>query len=148
MVKTIILSSLIASLFLAADAKTYNTKVVILGGGVSGISAALNLTDAGITDFMMVEARDELGGRAQNAPFAGTNVELGCNWVQGLGTNPINQMAIKYKLKTAFSDSADVVWYDEDGKYNGTEIYDRANEALEAVNELGSKYILLFGIDL
>jgi polyamine oxidase len=139
MVKSIILSSLIASLFLAADAKVYNTKVVILGGGVSGISAALNLTDAGVTDFLMLEARDELGGRAQNAPFAGTKVELGCNWVQGLGTNPINEMATRYKLNTAKSDSADVVWYDEDGKYDGKAIYDRANEALEAVNELGSK---------
>ena len=143
MVKTVILSALVASLALAADAKVYNTKVAILGGGVSGISAALNLTAAGIQDFMMIEARDILGGRAQNTDFAGTKVELGCNWVQGLGTNPVNQLALKYGLKTAFSDSADVVWYDHKGKYNGTEIYDKANEALEAVNALGSKYNFL-----
>ncbi|CAO3625809.1 unnamed protein product [Mucor hiemalis] len=138
---TAVATGILASLILAADAKVYNTKVAILGGGVSGISAALNLTAAGVNDILLVEARDILGGRAQNAPFAGTKVELGCNWVQGLGTNPVNQLALKYGLKTAFSDSADVVWYDEEGKYNGTEIYDKANEALEAVNALGMKKI-------
>lgn len=43
-------------------AKTYDTQVVILGGGVSGIHAAINLTASGITDFMLVEAREVLGG--------------------------------------------------------------------------------------
>lgn len=52
-----------------AEAKEYKTKVAILGGGVSGISAALNLTAAGITDFMMIEARDILGGKALSYAF-------------------------------------------------------------------------------
>lgn len=47
-------------------AKTYDTKVVILGGGVSGIHAAINLTASGITDFMLVEARDVLGGNVSS----------------------------------------------------------------------------------
>lgn len=34
-----------------------------MGGGVSGISAALNLTANGIDDIIMVEARDTLGGK-------------------------------------------------------------------------------------
>lgn len=60
--KSIVFSTLLAFGCYLADAKTYNTKVVILGGGVSGISAALNLTANGIDDIMMVEARDALGG--------------------------------------------------------------------------------------
>ena len=47
---------------LASLAETLHTKVVILGGGVSGISAARNLTAGGVSDFMIIEARDELGG--------------------------------------------------------------------------------------
>jgi phytoene dehydrogenase-like protein len=35
----------------------------------------------GITDFVIVEARDELGGRAHDIEFAGIRVENGCNWV-------------------------------------------------------------------
>jgi polyamine oxidase len=138
MVKTISIL-LAACLLVAAEAKEYHTKVVILGGGVSGISAALNLTAAGITDFMMVEARDILGGRAQDTQFGDVNVELGCNWVQGLGTNPINQLALKYNLSTAFSDSTDVLWYGEKGKYNGTDTYNALDKAFEKVLDIGCK---------
>jgi hypothetical protein len=60
--KSLVLTALLATCGYMADAKEYKTKVAILGGGVSGISAALNLTAAGITDFMMIEARDVLGG--------------------------------------------------------------------------------------
>lgn len=138
-------SLLLASCFLAAvQAKEYHTKVVILGGGVSGISAALNLTASGISDFMMVEARDILGGRAQNAPFADINVELGCNWVQGLGTNPINQLALKYNLSTTFSDSTDVVWYNESGKYDGTATYNKLDAGFTKVLDIGSKTLFFF----
>jgi polyamine oxidase len=55
-------STILASCLCLVSAETYRTKVAILGGGVSGISAALNLTSQGITDFMMIEARDVLGG--------------------------------------------------------------------------------------
>ncbi|KAI9270303.1 hypothetical protein EDC94DRAFT_512694 [Helicostylum pulchrum] len=134
-IKSVLLAT--GCLLAAVQAKEYHTKVVILGGGVSGISAALNLTASGISDFMMVEARDILGGRAQNAPFADINVELGCNWVQGLGTNPINQLAIKYNLSTTFSDSADVVWYNESGKYDGTASYNKLDADFTKVLEIG-----------
>jgi heterodisulfide reductase subunit A-like polyferredoxin len=43
------------------------TEVLILGGGMTGVSAAHSLYfDANITDFLIVEGRDELGGRVQN----------------------------------------------------------------------------------
>ncbi|KAI8997016.1 hypothetical protein BDB01DRAFT_769532 [Pilobolus umbonatus] len=118
------------------SATVYNTKVLIIGGGVSGISAALNLTASGITDFMMVEARDVLGGRAQDVPFGDVNVELGCNWVQGLGTNPIHQLANKYKMRTAKTDGDDVVMYDENGRVNGTVVYDAFYEHYEKLSEM------------
>lgn len=61
--KSIVLSTLLAFGCYLTEAKSYDTKVVILGGGVSGISAALNLTANGIDDIIMVEARDTLGGK-------------------------------------------------------------------------------------
>lgn len=51
-----------AAVALPASAETIRTKVAILGGGVAGISAARNLTANGIDDFVIVEARDILGG--------------------------------------------------------------------------------------
>jgi polyamine oxidase len=52
------------------QAATIHTKVAILGGGVSGISASLNLTLAGIDDFVLIEARDVLGGQFLNPFFS------------------------------------------------------------------------------
>lgn len=37
-------------------------EVIILGGGFAGIGAAIKLREAGITDFLLVEKADELGG--------------------------------------------------------------------------------------
>ena len=45
------------------------TSVLILGGGVSGIIAARTLNENGITNFRIIEARGELGGRLRSTPF-------------------------------------------------------------------------------
>ncbi|KAI9430827.1 amine oxidase [Lactarius indigo] len=64
-----------------------DTQVLILGGGVAGVIAARTLANQGITDFLIVEARDELGGRMRSATFGAPNrqltIELGANWIQG-----------------------------------------------------------------
>lgn len=48
---------------------TQKVKVLILGGGVSGVLAARTLHDHGIEDFKIIEARDELGGRLKSFTF-------------------------------------------------------------------------------
>ncbi|KAH9980564.1 hypothetical protein BJV74DRAFT_727251, partial [Russula compacta] len=58
-------------------------------------------------DFLIVEARDELGGRMHStlfgAPGHQLTVELGANWVQGTQegdgpANPIFDLARKYNI--------------------------------------------------
>lgn len=86
-----------------------DAKVLILGGGVGGITAARTLYDQGISDFLIIEARHELGGRMQNHRFGVAeheyNVEVGANWVQGTSsrngpTNPIWSLAKKHNITT------------------------------------------------
>ncbi|KAI8582496.1 hypothetical protein K450DRAFT_206140 [Umbelopsis ramanniana AG] len=124
-----------------AQSKTTKAKVAILGGGVAGISAAKNLVANGITDFVIVEARDELGGRAHDIEFAGIRVEKGCNWVQGLGTNPVNQLSKKWGLQVAVNDGTDVVFYDNHGKVNGTKTYNDFNDALDKTYDFALKRV-------
>src|SRR6266702_685604 len=90
-----------------------DTQVLILGGGVAGIIAARTLAAQGITDFLIVEARDELGGRMRSTTFGAPNhqltVELGANWIHGTqegdhAANPIFELALKHGLKTIESD--------------------------------------------
>jgi polyamine oxidase len=78
------------------------TKVAILGGGISGTIAARTLAQAHISDFLIIEARNELGGRLMSTEFAGKHVELGANWILGTKnavtreSNPIWDLALKY----------------------------------------------------
>jgi len=96
---------------------TKNPKVIILGGGVSGVIAARTLHENGIDDFLIIEAREELGGRMQTHTFGGKTggsrsyvVERGPNWVQGTQeadggpANPIYTLAKKHGLKGQLDD--------------------------------------------
>ncbi|KAF9606228.1 hypothetical protein IFM89_023811 [Coptis chinensis] len=98
------ISSLFISKAVAVEAKP---TVIIVGAGMSGISAAKRLSDAGIKDILILEATDRIGGRIHKTNFAGLSVEMGANWVEGVNgkeVNPIWTMVNKLKLKTYFSD--------------------------------------------
>jgi polyamine oxidase len=90
-----------------------HTTVLILGGGMAGIIAARTLHEQGIDDFIILEAKIELGGRmipkAFGVPGRQVVVEIGPNWIQGTqqgnGTaNPIWELALKHNLSTVYSD--------------------------------------------
>jgi monoamine oxidase len=55
--------------------------VIVIGGGIAGLTAARDLRQAGVA-VTLVEARDRLGGRTWYRPFTDTaqNVEMGGTW--------------------------------------------------------------------
>ena len=72
----------------------------------AGISAAKTLSDAGIKRILILEATNRIGGRMYKANFSGVSVELGANWVSGVGgpqVNPVWIMANKLRLKSFLS---------------------------------------------
>lgn len=82
---------------------------------MAGITTAWALHNASVSDFIIVERNDYVGGRMAHTTF-GTNpetgepytIELGANWVQGLGTpggpeNPIWTFAKQYNISSAVS---------------------------------------------
>lgn len=55
---------------MAAVAQPENSifsKIIIVGGGISGLSAASHLVKCGHTDFLLLEATEKLGGRIDAA---------------------------------------------------------------------------------
>ena len=58
-----------------------DAEVLILGAGISGISAAKTLHDNRITNFIILEQRDRIGGRLISSRFAGATIELGAQWI-------------------------------------------------------------------
>ncbi|KAJ7614912.1 hypothetical protein FB45DRAFT_873781 [Roridomyces roridus] len=122
---------------------TQNDKTVLILGGVAGIIAACNLTEQKVTNFLILEARDELGGRMHSMEFGGSGrtsvIELGANWIRGEqeGTgpaNPIYTLAQKYGLKAVESDFYESVeTYDETGK---VDYLKTLNDAVDAYTNL------------
>jgi polyamine oxidase len=96
------------------DRSSIDAKVLILGGGVAGVIAARTLHEKGMDDFLIIEAREELGGRMQNYKIGEQySVELGANWIQGTQTgdgpaNPILTLARKHDVKNQYNDLEDI----------------------------------------
>ncbi|KAJ1295707.1 hypothetical protein BS78_01G243300 [Paspalum vaginatum] len=120
-------------------------KVIIVGAGMSGISAGKQLSDAGITDLVILEATDRIGGRIHKAKFAGLNVEMGANWVEGVGgdqMNPIWTMANStLRLRSFLSDFDQLPrnTYKENGGLHAQDFVQNRMERADEVEESGAK---------
>lgn len=53
------------------------TEIAIIGGGISGLAAAWELSGDPSLDVTVVEAADRLGGKIRTEPFAGRPLDLG-----------------------------------------------------------------------
>lgn len=57
--------------------KMIKTSIIIIGGGLSGLYAAYLLEQAGFKDYLLIEAKDHLGGRIQSKD----EIDLGATWI-------------------------------------------------------------------
>lgn len=78
------------------DNNKYN--VIIIGGGMAGLAAANYFVKNGMEDFIILEARKRLGGRIISIPMKNHKVELGANWIHGVLSNPIFELAMANNL--------------------------------------------------
>jgi len=84
--------------------------VIIMGAGSSGISAAKTLTESGVTNILVIEAQDYIGGRAKTINFSNYGLNVGASWICGActewencswttnGTNPMQDAADEYNI--------------------------------------------------
>ncbi|EEF44590.1 polyamine oxidase 1 isoform X1 [Ricinus communis] len=97
------------------------SSVIVIGAGISGLSAAKVLAENGIEDVVILEASDRIGGRIKKESFGGVSVELGAGWIAGVGgkeSNPVWELANQSGLRTCFSDYSNARYniYDRSGK--------------------------------
>ncbi|XP_010557801.1 PREDICTED: polyamine oxidase 1-like [Tarenaya hassleriana] len=103
------------------DTPSSLASVIIIGAGISGISAAKVLAENGVRDVLILEATDRIGGRIRKESFGGVSVELGAGWIAGVGgkePNPVWELASQFDLRTCFSDYSNARYniYDRSGK--------------------------------
>ena len=60
--------------------------VAVVGAGAAGIAAARRLEEAGRC-FLVLEARERIGGRAWTLPFGGDGLDMGCGWLHSADDN-------------------------------------------------------------
>ncbi|XP_031559027.1 polyamine oxidase 1-like [Actinia tenebrosa] len=88
------------------------SKVIILGAGISGITAAWTLEKHNITDFVVLEAQDYIGGRVKSINFKGVVIETGANWIHHAHDSdsaPLLKLKKQVNLKGKWSNYSDVV---------------------------------------
>jgi len=80
--------------------------VVVIGAGVSGLSAARDLVDAG-NSIVVVEARDRIGGRMwTDRTSMSVAIDLGCEFIHGANASTW-ELVHHLGLKTLFHDIAE-----------------------------------------
>ena len=92
-------------------ATSHRTKVLILGAGVAGLTAAKTLRENGVNDFLILEAQDYIGGRFKQRSFAGARLEEGANWIHYADSedDPLWKLKEKYNLRGIFTNYSDVI---------------------------------------
>lgn len=71
-------------------------KIVIVGAGLSGLSAAVKLIENGFENIVIYEAENRIGGRIYSVPFANGLIDLGAQWVHGETNNVVYDLMHKH----------------------------------------------------
>jgi len=74
--------------------------VIILGAGLSGLTAADQLTQAGLS-CLVLEARDRVGGRTWSTSLSNGKgiVDIGASWLNDTNQSKVSQLAKRFEVK-------------------------------------------------
>ena len=114
---------------------TAKSKVIVIGAGMAGLSAARRLQQKGIS-VVVLEARNRIGGRTWTDDSLGLPLDMGASWIHGVRGNPVTDLAREFGVETAVTDYDNQIIYDAQGrKLSAAEV-----EELEAwLEELGEE---------
>lgn len=107
-------------------AQNRRPRVLVLGAGLSGLSAARTLASANV-DVVVLEARDRIGGRVWTRRELGSPFEAGAAWIHGTDGNPMTELA---------NDAGLTLWETDQ---SSLEVYDFEGELVSALRAFGTE---------
>jgi monoamine oxidase len=107
-------------------------RVIVIGAGMAGLAAAQRLVERGVSDVIVLEARDRIGGRIDSRVVDGMTFDLGASWIHGLTGNPMSSLARSLDLDLVETDYEARTDFGPDGQELG-DMADEAFDLLESV---------------
>ncbi|MBT5582058.1 MAG: NAD(P)-binding protein [Acidimicrobiaceae bacterium] len=109
--------------------------IVVVGAGMSGLSAARWLSDEGVSVAAILEARDRIGGRVFTDHSLGSAVDMGASWIQGINGNVLTDISDRAGIERLRSDWANWVVRDAMGE-------------IVALDRLPSDYVQVVNVEM
>jgi len=107
-------------------------RILVLGAGMAGLSAAQVLKQAGHS-VTVLEARNRIGGRLHTFDWQGTQIEKGASWLHSASKNPLVDKARKQGLELVRTSFESVEMYDPKGKKLNLQTYEAAAKVAQKI---------------
>lgn len=109
-------------------------RVVIIGAGMAGLSAARYLIQSGKCEVLVLEARPRIGGRTHTVTGnGGQKFELGAGWIHGIHHNPIRDLCSRYGIPLRSGDNWRNIATFSDKDYFPEGVRDQQEEKFERI---------------
>lgn len=113
-----------------------NKKIVIIGAGISGLSAANYFKTQGINTIVL-EAHGSVGGRLRTNRSSGMAFDEGASWIHGPKGNPITALTTLAGANTFLTDDDNVSVYDTNGiKYSDSILNNAESEYTHIIKKI------------
>lgn len=115
------------------EGNTPNGKtVIVVGAGISGLSAAKKLQEEGFT-VIVLEAQEKVGGRLRTNKSLGIAFDEGASWVHGVTGNPVTNLAQQAGMNLFETIDESRKSYDIGGVLRSANSYDNAEDELYTI---------------